>query len=318
MINVLVTGASGFIGLSVVNSLINKGCFVRAACRIEPHFDNDWHHYEWRYYDLLEKNINYTELLNDIDVVIHLAAQVHVLNSVSKETLDGYNYVNAKGTENLACAAANNNVRKFIFMSTIKVCGESSIDLQFNSSCDVNPNDPYAISKLNAENSIIKRCADTDMSYVIIRTPLVYGPRVGANFLRLMSLVSRDYPLPFKSVDNKRSLIYVDNLADIVACCMKNENAQNKIYLVKDAELSTPELIRAIAMAFRKRVRMFSVPTKILKGFAYICGMRNQMCRLTDSLILDDNPVRKDLSWVPVYSLEEALKKTVDWYQSNN
>jgi UDP-N-acetyl-alpha-D-quinovosamine dehydrogenase len=317
MTNILVTGASGFIGKPLVNLLIEKGNYVRAVCRSVLRVDavENKENYEWQRYDLLDENIDYGSLLENIDVVIHLAAQVHVMDGLTKEIQDGYRKINTRGTEILAREAAKRGVKRFIFLSTIKVNGEGSDNRMMSAGDTPNPQDPYAVSKYDAEQALRNVGKEIGMEYVILRPPLVYGPGVRANFLRLLKLISRRYPLPFGAIDNLRSLIYVENLADIISVCTDKQAAANKIYMVKDIDISTPNLIEAIATAFGHRARLIPVPSILLKLVGVITGKKSAIERLTGSLVVDDSPVRNELGWTPPYDSDKALETTVNWYR---
>jgi nucleoside-diphosphate-sugar epimerase len=319
MIAILVTGASGFVGKCLINLLIKKGYFVRAACRSMPQIDsvNNTENYEWQHFDLTDENVDYNSLLENIDIVVHLAAQVHIMNGISKDVVDGYQILNTRGTQVLANEAANRDIKRFIFLSTIKVNGEGSDNRVMKAEDLPNPQDPYAISKYEAEQALKDIQKIKGMEYVILRPPLVFGPGVRANILRLLTIISKRYPLPFAAIENCRSLIYVGNLADIIVSCVHLPAAANKIYLTKDIDISTPKLIRAIARAFGHHIILFPVPLSMLTMAGIITGRTSTINRLTGSLVIDDSPVRKELNWKPAFNIEEAMKKTVTWYRDS-
>ncbi len=319
MTNILVTGASGFIGKPLIDLLIENGDFVRAACRSKPKMMaiGNKENYEWQHFDMRNSKVDFSSLLENIDVVIHLAAQVHIMDVLSKENHDGYKIINTKGTEILAKEAAKKGVKRFIFLSTIKVNGEDS-DNRMISALDIpDPQDPYAVSKHNAELALSNIGKEMGMEYVILRPPLVYGPEVQANFLRLLKIISLSLPLPLAAIDNLRSFIYVENLVDILMICVEAQTAANKIYLVKDADISTPDLVRAIACTFDHQVILFPIPLFLLKLAGFMSGRSSSISRLTNSLVVDDSPIRQELTWEPPYSLDRALETTVNWYKEN-
>ena len=317
MTNVLVTGASGFIGKPLIARLLQSGYFVRAASRSKPLINiiKNTDNYEWQYYDLTSIDINYDSLLKDIDIVIHLAAQVHIMDGISGDILDGYRIVNTRATEILADESSSRGIKRFIFLSTIKVNGEGSNNRVMSVTDIPNPQDPYAVSKHDAEIAIRKIGDEGEMDYAILRPPLVYGPGVRANFLRLLKIISLRYPLPLAAINNRRSLIYVYNLVDLIFSFIKLETTVKKVYLVKDIDISTPDLLRAIARSFGHHITLIPVPLFLLKIAGLILGKKSIIDRLTDSLVIDDSPTRDELDWAPLYGLDEGLKATANWYK---
>ena len=174
--------------------------------------------------------------------------------------------------------------------------------------------DPYSKSKYESELLIKNICEESELEYVILRPPLVYGPGVGANFLQLLKTVHRGIPLPFRTVNNSRSIIYVKNLADLLLICVKDPAAVNKTYLVKDIDISTPDLVSIISEAFGKTPRLFPFPLTALRFLGNLFNKRSAIARLTESLVIDDSKIRNELGWKPLYKLEDSMKETVDWY----
>lgn len=325
MERVLVTGASGLVGRYLIRLLLKKGYYVRAISRTEPAIclDNQSSdYYEWLHVDFGNESIEFDKLIDNIDHIIHLAAQVHILNDNSKETIETYKKINIEATEKLVQASVNKSAKRFIFLSTIKVNGESSHIIDNKEIKKITcadqpvPVDAYSLSKYEAEQKIQDICKNSHMEFTIIRPPLVYGPGVKANFLRLLKVVYQQLPLPFGAIDNLRSFIYVENLVDILFNCMSNQNAANKIYLIKDIDISTPELIKTISKSFKKKALMFSLPVKFLKLMGNITGKQASVDRLTESLVIDDSEIRKDLEWSPPYTMEYGMKETAEWYLS--
>jgi len=321
MERILVTGARGFIGTPLVQELQKKGYLIRSTSRVftEDSKDDGCDTVEHYSFDLGDDSPDYKKLLADVDVVIHLAARVHALHE-SEDKLSDYSKINTIGTERLANAAAKNGVKRFIFLSSIKVNGERNICdekgkiLAFNEGDDPRPQGAYAKSKLEAEDAIRKNCRESKMDFIILRPTLVYGPGVRANFLSLLDIVNKSYPLPLASVKNKRSLLYVDNLVHVISLCMNHPDASNKTYLISDTDISVPELVRKIASLLGKRALLFPFPVRYLRTIGSLTGKRSMIERLTDSLLVDNNSICKDVKWVPPYSFDEGLQATVDWY----
>jgi nucleoside-diphosphate-sugar epimerase len=233
----------------------------------------------------------------------------------SPDTLAEYRNVNVASTEKLARDAAAQGVRRLVFLSSIKVNGENTRDRPFTEGDAPNPEDAYGISKLEAEQLLWKISAETGLEVVVLRAPLVYGPGVKGNFLRLMNLVARNRPLPLASVRNKRSLVFLGNLVDALIVAMRSPAAAGHVYLVSDGEdLSTPELIRGIAKALDVPPRLLPFPTSLLRACGVMLGKKGESARLTDSLQIDSSKIRRDLGWRPSYSVEQGLEQTGSWY----
>jgi len=318
---VLVTGANGFVGRSLIPSLHNKYLITvtyRNSDKL-PKID-DSSDLQYVYYNLENVNTDYDDLLNNIDIVIHLAGRVHFDDSNSKDAEDIHYKNNVLGTKLLAEAASKLNVRRFIFLSTVKVIGENnSADtlnkpIVFNEDDIPHPQGAYAKSKLDAEIAIRKICRKSKMDFVILRPTLVYGPGVKANFLFLLDAVDKKCPLPLASVKNKRSLLYVGNLVHAISLCMNCPGASNQTYLISDTEVSVPELVSKIASLLGKKALLFPFPVNLLKIIASLTGKRPMIDRLTGSLLVDNSSLCEDVKWVPTYSLDEGLQATVNWY----
>lgn len=318
---ILVTGATGLIGKSLVPLLSENGFFVRTTSReIESYSISKISSLKENvFFDLGADENDYIILLEDIDVVIHLAAKVHDV-SISKKDSEKYFKINSDGTEKLAKQALLHGVKRFIFLSSIKVNGESNISdakgkiLAFNEGDDPHPQGAYAKSKLEAEDAIRKICHESEMDYVILRPTLVYGSGVRANFLSLIDAVNKNYPLPLASIKNKRSLLYVGNLIHAISLCVNNSEVANQTYLISDTNISVPELVRKIATLLGKRALLFPFPVSYLRTIGSLTGKKQIINRLTDSLLADNKSICKDLKWVPPYGFDEGLQVTVDWY----
>ncbi|WP_235893081.1 UDP-glucose 4-epimerase family protein [Pelomicrobium methylotrophicum] len=326
---VLVTGATGFVGRALIPALTAAGFEVRAAVRgsCPPAGRFLWAEGsgarapERRSVELIRIDdigpaTRWNEALAGVDAVVHLAARVHVMEASAREAIAEYRRVNTAGTERLALAAAAAGVRRFVFLSTIKVNGEATRARPFAESDPPVPQDPYARSKWEAEQALHRIGAQTGMEVVILRPPLVYGPGVKGNFLSLLKIVARGVPLPLGSVKNRRSLIYVGNLADAIVKCLEHPAAAGETFLVRDAEdLSTPELVRRLACALGVAPRLIPVPPSWLVLGGRWLGRGAAVERLAGSLAVDDSRIRDALGWHPPYSVDEGLEATGRWYR---
>ena len=321
MERILVTGARGFIGAPLVQALLKKGYLIRSTSRVLTGESNDEEYdtVEQYRFDLDDDSTDYERLLANVDVVIHLAARVHAV-SKSGSNVSGYNKINTIGTERLAKAASVGGIKRFIFLSSIKVNGERNLSdekgniLAFNEGDDPRPQEAYAKSKLEAEDVIRKICRESKMDFIILRPTLVYGPGVRANFLSLIDAVNRNCPLPFASVKNKRSFLYVGNLIHAITLSVSYPEKANQIFLVSDTDISVPQLVRKIASLLGRKALLFHFPVKCLKTLGSLTGKRPIIDRLTDSLMADNSSLRKNLNWEPLYSFDEGLQETLDWY----
>lgn len=303
---VLVTGSTGFVGARLVEVFASRGEHtVRAAVRNDrgslPQSVE-----RFRVNDLAgEQPLG--ELLREVDVVVHLAARVHVMDDHAGDPLAEYRRVNVEATERLAREAARAGVRRFVFLSSIKVNGEGG-QRSYSERDEPAPLDPYGVSKWEAEQGLAEIAAETGMEVVIIRPPLVYGPGVGANFGALVKVVERGVPLPFGSVMNRRSFVSVFNLVDFVYLCLDHSDAANETFLVSDgADLSTADLLRCIGEALGRPARLFNVPPWLLMAGANLLGKRGQADRLLGSLAVDISKTRKCLGWKPPFSMSDGL-----------
>lgn len=261
---------------------------------------------------------DWSQLLANIDIVVHLAARVHVMQETEMDALSAFQEVNLHGTVKLARQAAISGVRRFVYVSSIKVNGEYTDSQPFTESDPPAPQDSYAISKWQAEQALHEIGKETGMEIVILRPPLVYGPGVKANFYNLLRLVSKTLPLPLSSIRNRRSMIYVENLADAVAACATHPNAAGQSYLVNDGRaVSTPELIQQISSAMGKPSRLLPFPISILRAFAFLLGKAEIIDRLSQSLEIDDSKIRCELDWRTPYTSKQGLEKTVNWFLEN-
>ena len=310
---VLVTGATGFVGRTLCTLLAERGHTVRAALRV--HRPMPEHIPECTIVGDIGANTSWDVALDGVDAVVHLAARAHILNDASEnESL--YVQANTYGTESLATAAARTRVRRFIFLSSVKVNGENSGDCAYTAFDEPHPEDAYGVSKCRAEKSLNGIAMQTGLQVAIVRSPLVYGPGVRANFLRLLRWVDAGWPLPLGAIRNRRSLVSVWNLCDLLGNLLDNP-ASVGTWMVSDGEdLSTPELIREMARSMGRRVRLIPVPVGVLQASGSFLGKQAEIARLCGSLAVDIAPTRATLGWDPRIPLAEALSRTASWYLS--
>jgi nucleoside-diphosphate-sugar epimerase len=253
---------------------------------------------------------NWQAALSGADTVVHLAARAHVLEEKTDDPLREFRLVNVEATWNLARQAAAGSVRRFVFVSSIGVNGNSTGLVPFSERDAPHPQEAYAVSKHEAEQALRDLAAHSSMETVVIRPPLVYGPEAPGNFGRLCRLVQRAPLLPFGSVDNRRSLIALDNLVDFIVTCMEHPSAANETFLVSDGEdLSTTDLMRRLARAMGKPSRLIPVPSALLMTGAALAGRRQMAQRLIGSLQVDISKARRILGWVPPVSVDEGLRR---------
>jgi UDP-glucose 4-epimerase len=311
MTGILVTGAGGFVGRTLCPELRRQGYSVRAAARTDRSIPADTVD-EIALVGDIDSRTDWRPALRDVDVVIHLAARVHISNDTH---VDAYMETNDVGTRRLALAAADAGVRRFIFVSSVKVNGEESGNVPFNGDDTPRPSDAYGISKARAEQGLREISASSGMEVLCVRPPLVYGPGVRANFLRLLSWVDRSRPLPLGAVDNRRSLVSVWNLSSFLTTAVDHSAAAGHTWMISDGEdVSTADLIRRLGRAMGRRVHLLSVPPAVLYSLASLVGKKGDVARLCGSLAVNSAPARHDLGWTPPLSLDEGLRRTVEWY----
>jgi nucleoside-diphosphate-sugar epimerase len=286
--SIAVTGATGFIGSALVAELAERQFYVHQVPRSSVE-------------------------VAGVQCVIHCAARAHIMRDEALDPLTEYRRVNVQGTLNLARQAAVAGVKRFVFLSSMKVNGESTGGLpRFARDDEPRPEDAYGLSKWEAEQGLWEIASQTGMEVVVVRPPLVYGPGVKGNFARLLDLVRSGVPLPLASVNNCRSFIGLDNLVDLLIRCVDHPKAAGQTLLVSDGQdLSTPELLRMIANAMGRPARLFSVPVPLLRLAGRVVGRLNEVDRLVGSLRVDSSATRELLGWTPPVGVEEGIRRMV-------
>lgn len=313
---VLVTGANGFVGSALCAKACTTPLFIKGAVRSAQILAAD---VESVTIGAIDGNTGWRNALQGVNVVVHLAARVHVMHDHTANPLAEFRKVNVDGTLNLARQAAKAGVQRFIFISSIKVNGESTpLGQPFHADDVPKPVDAYGISKREAEDALRQLASDTGMEVVIIRPPLVYGAGVKANFYSMMHWLNKGVPLPLGAIHNQRSLVALDNLVDLILTCIDHPAAANQTFLVSDGEdLSTSELLRRMASALGKSARLLPVPAWLLQVGASLLGKRAVAQRLCGSLQLDITKTRQLLNWTPPVSVNAALRKTAHSYKAS-
>ncbi len=312
----LVTGANGFVGSALCARLLRDGTAVRGAVRsLSSQPDG----VEVIAVGGLYSETDWTVALRSVGQVVHLAARVHIMNDKSSDPLAEFRRVNVEGTANLARQAAAAGVRRFVYLSSIKVNGEFTQEGRpFCADDAPAPEDPYGVSKHEAERTLRQIAADTGMEVVIIRSPLVYGPGVKANFEAMMRWLARGVPLPLATVNqNRRSLVALDNLVDLIITCLSHPAAVNQTFLVSDGEdLSTADLLRRMGAALGYPARLFYLPPTLLKLVATGLNKSSIYQRLYGSLQLDMAKTRQLLGWTPPVSVGEGLRRAAEGFRA--
>ena len=309
MKSLLITGATGFIGSALAQHLHQQGYSLTATVRrVTNSLLSSIQ--QTPIGDLLP-NTNWTSALNNVDTVIHLAARVHVMNDTAADPLEAFRRTNTAATLNLAQQAARSGVQRFIYLSSIKVNGESTTDKPFTAEDNYIPTDFYGLSKYEAEQGLREIAKQTGMEVVIIRPPLVYGEGVKGNFQSMMQWIHKGIPLPLGNVHNQRSLVALDNLIDLITLCIDHPAAANQTFLVSDGEdLSTTDLLRRLGSALNKPARLLPVPQVMLTTALHLLGKEAIAQRLCGNLQVDISKTRDLLGWQPIISVDEALQKT--------
>lgn len=305
---VLVTGATGFVGLHLCRYLLDNGFTVKAVGR-KPSIDIN--HPRLHYFSVptINASTDWSNILEGVDYVVHLAARVHQMQDKGMQALKAYIDVNVRGTQHLAAAAIKHDVKRFVYISSIKVLGEKTIEMPLRAEDQPRPLDAYSVSKLKAELIVQEKARRSGMEWVIVRPPLVYGKAVKGNFANLFKLANSRIPLPFASLKNKRSFVHVYNLASFITCCLTHPNANREVFLVSDNhDLSTGQLVRIIRQLRGRWGLLFPFPKTLMKFFATCFGFRKQVDRLCDSLQINIEKSMRLLNWTPPLTVEKALQ----------
>lgn len=305
MDKILVTGANGFVGSALCATLQARGepvlPAVRRATLAGQHAIGDF-----------DAATDWAPALVDCGAVIHLAARVHVMRDRAGDPLAAFRAVNVDATLNLARQAAASGVKRFVFVSSVKVNGEATVERPFTAFDAPAPGDAYGQSKLEAEIALAALARETGLELVVVRPPLVYGPGVRANFLKLMQLVKKGVPLPLGAIRNRRSMVALDNLLDLLIVCARHPDAAGQTFMVSDGhDVSIAELLRMLAQSMGRPARLLPVPAGLLAGAAALLGKSAVASRLLGSLQVDIGHTRARLGWQPVASVQESLDKAV-------
>lgn len=317
--NVLITGANGFVGGVLCDRILSHYPQINtvfAVSRRSINLSLSSPKLQSVTVSSLDDLVASNNHLEKIDCIIHLAARVHKMQDSSEDPLSEFRAVNTEATCKLAKAAARTGVRRFIFLSSIKVNGEGGYNETYTESSLAHPTDPYGISKWEAEQQLMQISAQTGLEVVIIRPPLVYGPGVKANFQQMLRVINQGIPLPIGAVKNQRSFVYVGNLADAIITAAMYPAAINQTFLVSDGQdVSTPQLTRLIAAALGCSPRLVPIPEICLNLLGKITGRSKQISRLTSSLTIDSQKFCKTFQWEPPFTLEQGLETTAQWFK---
>ena len=308
--SLLLTGATGFVGQHLVSALIQRNLPYQIAVRTQA--GNSAHPGCISVGDI-NAHTAWSQALEGVTYVVHLAARVHITQETSSDAYAAFRAVNTAGTLNLARQAAAAGVRRFVFLSSVKVNGEGSPHAYLETDTPA-PEDAYAVSKWEAEQGLWEISAETGMQMVILRIPLVYGSGVGANFLQLLQTVNKGWPLPLRGIENQRSLLYSGNLVDAIRLVLEHPDAANKLYLLSDGQdVSTSQLVELIAKALNKPPRLFAVPQGLIRAVAGVLGKSSAVDRLFGSLYLDSAKIQQELQWKQPFTVQQGLAQTAEW-----
>ena len=313
---VFITGATGFVGRALVSELISSDVEIVATVRHRTaELPERVRQIVCDDLSQLSETNSLIDILSDVDIVIHTAARAHVMRDSISDPLNEYRKMNVTATKELARQAAEAGVKRFIFVSSVKVNGESTSHNQmFSETDEPQPVDDYSLSKLEAEQALIDMRKVSPMKVVIIRSPLVYGPGVKANFANVIKLINKGWSLPFGRVHNKRSMIAIDNLIAFIKLCMSHPAAANELFLIADKEdISTTALLKNIAKAYGVKSILLPIPVALMSGLAKLLGKQDLADRLFGNLQIDTSKARRILNWSPVITMDEQLEKMADF-----
>ena len=310
MNRIAITGSTGLVGKELAKHFIQQGksvvCIARDVTKV--HADAEKFQVQG-----IDGDTNYGDCLKEVDCVIHCAAHCHQTGADADLSEETFTRINTDGTINLAKQALQAGVKRFVFVSTIKVFGEGNpVDKPYSLNDTPMPEDAYGVSKLTAEKALKEMCNEAEMDWVTIRCPLIYGPGVKANFLSLINIVKKRIPLPFGSVKNRRSMLYLGNLVHLIETCMQAEAASNQIFLASDDDdVSTGQMIRHIAKGLGIKPVLLPVSAGLLSGMLGLLGKRHVADRVLGSLSMDISETKRILQWTPPYSIEEGIAVTL-------
>ena len=317
--NILITGANGFIGRVLTQRLLESNYNVKAIVRLKPETEDRFFSEECELFAIndLKADLGLTNVIKNVNVVIHLAARVHITCETNPDPLTAFRKINVEVTKKLVELAVAAKVKRFVFISTLALYVDGKgASCYVDEANESNPQSPYAISKWEAEQYLNDIGQKTDMEIVIIRPPLVYGPRVKANFLSLLKITKTGLPMPVGLLNGKRSMISVNNLVDFITCCIEHSKAANETFLISDDnDISTKELFVKLIKSFGKRPLLLPIPPKILYFFGVLLGKKRIVDRLCAPLQVNIAKAKTLLGWKPVQALDDGLKETVRWYE---
>ncbi|MCL6239224.1 NAD-dependent epimerase/dehydratase family protein [Acinetobacter sp. ANC 5033] len=311
---ILITGSNGFLGQYLSQFLAEKGYSVVAHTRKAQTFDHsNIHNINFDLNDNLD-NID----LNQVEVIIHCAGRAHVMQETAVSPLDAYRQTNVQGTLNLAQKAVKSGVKRFIYLSSIKVNGEHTTTQAFHPNDHVHTDDPYGLSKYEAEQALLELSQHTGLEVVIIRPVLIYGPNVKANFKSMVNLASKKLPLPIGCLDNKRSMVSVYNLADLIHICMTHPNANREVFLASDQDdISVKQLFEKLAKYQNNQLLMLPVPKSLISFLASLVGKKAVASRLCSELVVDTTKNTQLLGWTAPYNVNTSLEKMFNTAHQN-
>ena len=311
---ILITGSNGFLGQYLCQFLAEKNYSILAQTRKAqtfalPNISNI-------NFDLND-NLDSIDL-SQVDVIVHCAGRAHIMNETATSPLDAYRQTNVQGTLNLAKKAVQSGVKRFIYLSSIKVNGEETRETPFKPDDLFKSNDPYGVSKYEAEQELLELAKNAKLEVVIIRPVLIYGPHVKANFKNMINLANKKIPLPIGCLDNKRSLVSVYNLADLIEVCLTHPNAKNEIFLVSDQDdISVKQLFEKLAYYQNNKLLMIPVPKSLISLLASLVGKKAVASRLCSELVVDTSKNTKLLDWTAPYSVDASLEKMFNTTHKN-
>jgi len=315
---ILVTGGNGFVGRHLCPLLRQRGHEVSAAVR-SPASAEMVPEYNPTVVGEIGPDTDWDEALRNQEAVVHLAARVHVMEETEEEAEEENTRVNNGGTRQLADAAIRAGIKRFVFLSSVKAGGEESGATPLTEDMPATPGDAYGRSKLAAEQALFGVSENSTLEPVVLRPPLVYGPGATANVLTLFRVCEKGIPLPFASVDNRRSFVFVGNLVDAIACCVEHPDASRRTFYVRDSEdVSTAELVRLVSSALGRPARLLPAPVWALRLAARVAGKSQAVDRLTSSLIVDDSEIRTRLCWTPPFNMVQGFAETAAWFMRRN